>query len=85
MHILLPHTGLPIPNDADVREIQNSVETCKNNLKTRRINFAQGDIKNVKALLDKNGDKLLKQMSPKRLKVATESLARLKVQLINKR
>jgi hypothetical protein len=48
-------------------------------LKTRRINFAQGDIKNVKQLLDKNGDKLLKQVSPKRLKLATESLARMKV------
>lgn len=72
-------TGLPITNDKDIRDIQTSVETCKNNLKTRRINFAQGDIKNAKALLEKNGEKLLKQISPKKLKLATESLARMKV------
>lgn len=72
-------TGLPIQNDKNIREIQNSVETCKNNLKTRRINFAQGDIKNVKGLLEKYGDSLLKQVSPKKLKLATESLARMKV------
>ena len=77
------NTGLPIEKDKDVRDIQNSVETCKNNLKTRRINFAQGDIKNVKALLDKNGDNMLKQVSPKKLKLATESLARMKVILVN--
>lgn len=72
-------SGLPIQNDKNIREIQNSVETCKNNLKTRRINFAQGDIKNVKGLLEKYGDSLLKQVSPKKLKLATESLARMKV------
>lgn len=70
--------GLPIENDKDIRDVQNSVETCKNNLRTRRVNFAQGDAKNVRALLDKNGDKLLKQISPKKLKLATESLARMK-------
>ena len=58
------------------------METCKNNLKTRRINFAQGDIKNVRTLLDKNGANMLKQVSPKKLKLATESLARMKVILI---
>lgn len=70
---------MPIQNDKNIREIQNSVETCKNNLKTRRVNFAQGDIKNVRTLLDKYGDGLLKQVSQKKLKLATESLARMKV------
>lgn len=32
--------GLPI-NNKEVREIQNSVESIKSNLKTRRINFAK--------------------------------------------
>ena len=48
-------------------------------MKTRRVNFAQGDIKNVRTLLDKYGDGLLKQVSQKKLKLATESLARMKV------
>lgn len=44
--------GLPI-NDKQIREVQESVETAKINLKTRRVNFAKNDISNAEGKLKK--------------------------------
>ena len=44
--------GLPITNDKEIRNVQRNLETCYINLKTRRVEFAKGDINNVKNLLE---------------------------------
>jgi len=51
--------GLPFQNK-DVRDIQDSIESTKLNLKTRRIQFAKGDMSNAKGLLTRYADKIIK-------------------------
>ena len=53
--------GLPITNK-EVREIQTSVEQTKANLRTRRQNFAKGDLQKTAELLNKNGEKVISSM-----------------------
>ena len=53
--------GLPI-NNKEVREIQTSVELAKANLRTRRQNFAKGDLQKTMELLNKNGEKIVTNM-----------------------
>ena len=73
--------GLPITNDKEIRDIQNNLETCKMNLKTRRVNFAQGDIKNVRNLLAQNENKIMKAVSPSKLSKAQAALDKFKADL----
>lgn len=68
--------GLPFENK-DLRDIQASIESAKSNLKTRRVNFAQGDVNNFKSLIGKTGDKILKAVPLKNAPEAKLSLARL--------
>lgn len=73
--------GLPISNK-EVRDIQGSIESCKMNLKTRRIPFAINDINNAKNLLEKYGDKIIKDMPSNHKQAGAESLARLKEKMV---
>ena len=73
--------GLPITNDKEIRDIQNNLETCKMNLKTRRVNFAQGDIKNVRTLLAQNENKIMKTASPSKLSKAQAAMDKFKADL----
>lgn len=51
--------GLPFQNK-EVRDIQESIESTKLNLKTRRIQFAKSDMGNAKYILSKSSDKIIK-------------------------
>ena len=73
--------GLPITNDKEIRDIQTNLETCKMNLKTRRVNFAQGDVKNVRNLLAQNENKIIKAVSPSKLSKAQAALDKFKADL----
>jgi hypothetical protein len=73
--------GLPIPNDKEIRDVQANLEQCKMNLKTRRVEFAKQDIKNVRQLLAQNENKILKTVSPKNQDKAVAALEKLKADL----
>jgi hypothetical protein len=68
--------GLPI-NSKEMREIQDSIESIKQNLKTRRVNFAVGDLNKAKQLLARYEDKIMKAVPKEKASAAKESLARL--------
>jgi len=68
--------GLPI-NSKEVRDIQGSVESAKSNLKTRRLNFAKGDVNNAKTQLVSNKDKLFKQIPASRKEAAEATYAKM--------
>jgi peptidylprolyl isomerase len=69
--------GLPI-NNKEVREIQESIESIKMNLKTRRSEFARQDIRNAEGLLNKYEDKLLKAVPSGNAKAAAAVYEKLK-------
>jgi len=73
--------GLPISNK-EIREIQNSIEAAKVNLKTRRIIYAKLDVANVKALLSRYESKLLNAVPSANLVEAKESLENLKSDVV---
>ena len=73
--------GLPIANDKEIRQIQSNLETCKVNLKTRRVEFAKQDIKNVRNLLEQNEKQILKSIAPKNQAAGEKALAKLKADL----
>ena len=50
--------GLPIKSK-EIREIQNSIESCKMNLRTRRVNFAINDLNNAKSKISSYNSKLM--------------------------
>ena len=50
--------GLPI-NCKEIRDVQGSLESAKSNLKTRRVNFAKGDVGNAKSKFSKEKAKIL--------------------------
>lgn len=60
-----------------MREIQDSIESIKQNLKTRRVNFAVGDLNKAKQLLARYEDKIMKAVPKEKASAAKESLARL--------
>jgi hypothetical protein len=69
--------GLPITNK-EIRDIQSSVESAKLNLKTRRIQYAKGDVENVKAMLSKYESKLLNAVPSVNLAEAKSALESMK-------
>jgi len=73
--------GLPFENK-DIRELQQSIESVKADLKTRRITFAKIDVQNAKKALKTRGDSIIKAMPASHVKEASESLERLKADLI---
>ena len=68
--------GLPI-NNKEIRDVQGSVESIKSNLKTRRINFAQNDVNNVKKGLLNNKEKILKGVPSNHMVDAQASYGRM--------
>ena len=68
--------GLPI-NNKEIRDIQASIESVKINLKTRRVNFAQNDLNNVKKGLLNNKDKILKAIPSNHITAAEASYDRM--------
>jgi hypothetical protein len=72
----LLRNGLPI-NSKELRTVQDSIESIKQNLKTRRVNFAQGDLAKAKQSLEKNEEKILKSVPKEHLDAAKASIARL--------
>lgn len=73
--------GLPI-NNKEIRDIQKSIESAKINIKTRRVGFAESDIKSAKDSLTKNADKLLSAVPSNHRKEAEESLNRMQLDII---
>jgi hypothetical protein len=73
--------GLPISNDKEIRQIQSNLETCKVNLKTRRVEFAKQDVKNVRNLLEQNEKQILKSISPKNQAAGEKAFAKFKADL----
>lgn len=73
--------GLPI-NNKEIRDIQKSIESAKINIKTRRVGFAESDIKSAKDSLTKNANKLLSAVSSNHRKEAEESLNRMQLDII---
>lgn len=69
--------GLPITNK-EVREIQTSVEQTKANLRTRRQNFAKGDLQKTAELLNKNGEKVISSMPTNHKVEGVKTLTELK-------
>ena len=68
--------GLPISNK-EIRDIQKSIESAKVNIKTRRVVFAENDIKSAKDSLAKNANKLLSAVPSNHRKDAEASLNRM--------
>mmetsp|Transcript_29103 Transcript_29103/g.48914 ORF Transcript_29103/g.48914 Transcript_29103/m.48914 type:complete len:426 (+) Transcript_29103:64-1341(+) len=69
--------GLPI-NNKQIRDIQQSIESIKANIKTRRIPFAKIDAKNAENSLNSNQAALLKAVPANHQTMAAESLNRMK-------
>lgn len=57
--------GLPF-NCKEIRDIQGSIESIKANLKSRRVIFAQNDLKNAQGGLERNREQILKQVPASR-------------------
>ena len=72
--------GLPISNK-EIRDIQKSIESAKINIKTRRVGFAESDIKSAKDSLTKNANKLLSAVPSNHRKEAEESLNRMQLDM----
>ena len=72
--------GLPI-NNKEIRDIQKSIESAKINIKTRRVGFAESDIKSAKDSLTKNANKLLSAVPNNHRKEAEESLNRMQLDI----
>jgi peptidylprolyl isomerase len=68
--------GLPI-NSKELRDIQESIESAKINLKTRRILYAKGDISNAKALLNKYADKIIATAPKNHINQVKESMSKM--------
>lgn len=68
--------GLPI-NVKEIRDVQASVENIKGNLRTRRVNFAQGDASSAQRQLESNRDKILKQVPASRRAAAEAQYAKM--------
>lgn len=73
--------GLPIADDKEIRKIQSNLETCKLNLKTRRVEFAKQDIKNVRNLLEQNEKQILKTIGTKNQAAGEKAIAKFKADL----
>ena len=72
--------GLPFENK-EIRKIQESIESAKANLRTRRVNFAKGDVSNFKSLLARDSGKILGDVPKKNSAEASKSLERLKADI----
>lgn len=72
--------GLPIKSK-ELRDIQAAVESAKLNLKTRRIQFAEGDVNNALNLVTKNEAKILQQAPANHKKQSAESIQRFKADI----
>jgi len=72
--------GLPI-NNKEIRDIQKSIESAKINIKTRRVGFAESDIKSAKDSLTKNSNRLLSAVPSNHRKEAEESLKRMQLDI----
>lgn len=73
--------GLPI-DCKEVRDLQAIIESAKNNLKTRRISFARGDISNAQGQIKKNGDKIMKAVPANHKAEAQEALNKLSADIV---
>jgi len=69
--------GLPVTTK-ELQDITSSIESVKANLRTRRLPFAQIDLKKAEERINKNGEKILTSMPASHKAAAQASLARLK-------